>query len=349
MPMSQHSHVESASALAVVAASNEPLLFMTDDLRVIAASSSFCTNFEVDPATVAGRPLAEIGGGEWAAPRIVSLLNATATSGAQINAYEMDLTRRGKPTRHLVLTARKLEDGDECIRLLLTVTDVTEVRTQAKLKDDLVRDKQILLQEVQHRVANSLQIIASVLMQSARKVQSDEARGPLHDAHNRIMSIAAVQRQLAEANATEVALRPYLEQLCHSLGASMIRDHAQLSIKVDVDSSVVSADASISIGLIVTELVINALKHGYPHHRHGVIHVGYHAKGPNWVLTVEDDGVGMPTGAATPKPGLGSGIVEALAGQLRCVVTVDSAKPGTSVSMVHDEGAADVIDVSTAA
>jgi hypothetical protein len=67
MPMSQHSHVEAASALAVVAASNEPLLFMTDDLQVIAASSSFCTNFEVDAATVAGRPLAEIGGGEWAA------------------------------------------------------------------------------------------------------------------------------------------------------------------------------------------------------------------------------------------------------------------------------------------
>ena len=73
----------------------------------------------------------------------------------------------------------------------LAVADVTAARAADKLKDDLLREKAILLQEVQHRVANSLQIIASVLLQSARKVQSEETRGHLKDAHNRVMSVAA--------------------------------------------------------------------------------------------------------------------------------------------------------------
>lgn len=77
---------------------------------------------------------------------------------------------------------------------------MTDARAEARLKDDLVRDKAMLLQEVQHRVANSLQIIASVLMQSARQVQSDEARGHLHNAHHRVMSIAALQRQLSTSS-----------------------------------------------------------------------------------------------------------------------------------------------------
>ena len=342
-------NVEAASTLAVIEASNEPLLFMTSDLGVIAASSSFSSVFDIDLATVVGRPLSEIGGGEWAAPRIVSLLNATASSGARINRYELDLVRRDKPTRHLVLTARKLDDGDDRTRLLLSVTDVTEIRAQAKLKDDLVRDKQLLLQEVQHRVANSLQIIASVLMQSARRVQSEEARGHLNDAHNRVVSIATAQRHLSVSHSEHVALLPYLTQLCDSLGASMIRDPKQLSIAVDVDSSVVTADVSMSIGLIVTELVINALKHAYPHDRHGRIIVGYHATGPNWTLMVSDDGVGMPTGAAKAKPGLGTGIVEALAKQLQGALTVRNADPGTAISLVHDDAAADEYDVPTAA
>ncbi len=70
-------------------------------------------------------------------------------------------------------------------------------RADARLKDDLVREKAILVQELQHRIANSLQIIASVLMQSARRVQSEEARGHLHNAHHRVMPIAAVQKLLS--------------------------------------------------------------------------------------------------------------------------------------------------------
>ncbi|MBH0236467.1 sensor histidine kinase [Methylobrevis albus] len=338
MPTAPTEHFETASTLAIVVSSNEPLLFLTEDQKIIAASASFCRAFEINPATVSGLPLGELGGGEWALPKLASLLTATAAGSAQIEAYELDLRRPGRATRRLVVNARTLDDGVVGpARLLLAVTDVTDARAAARLKDDLVRDKAILLQEVQHRVANSLQIIASVLMQSARRVQSEEARGHLHNAHHRVMSIAALQRQLASADGTMVELRTYFTQLAQSLGASMIADPARLSIKVTVDDSVVPADVSVSLGLIVTELAINALKHAFPAERDGMIAIDYRSAGKDWTLSVTDDGIGMPEGNAAPKAGLGTGIVEALTKNLASTIEVKDAAPGTVITIRHRE------------
>lgn len=334
-----HPRAEAASTLAVIFSSNEPLLFLAADLTVIAASASFCVAFQIDPAGVPGQRLADLGAGEWALPQLGSLLRATASGSAQIEAYEIELVRKGHAPRCLLLNARKLDDGDsDHVRLLLAVTDITLVRAEARKKDELIREKAVLLQEVQHRVANSLQIIASVLLQSARRVQSEEARGHLQEAHYRVMSIAAVQRHLAISTAGDVALRPYFIQLCESLGASMIHDPKRLAIAVTVDDSVITANASVSLGLIVTELVINALKHAFPEQKQGKITIDYRSEGKAWRLSVTDDGVGMCKGGNKAKPGLGTGIVNALAKQLRARVGIADAIPGTAFTLDHDEG-----------
>jgi two-component sensor histidine kinase len=350
MPTNPTEHFEAASTLAIVVSSNEPLLFLTSELRVIAASASFCRAFDIDPATVTSRPLSEIGKGEWAMPKLASLLRATASGSARIEAYELDLVRPNQKNRQLIVNAHTLNDGDtEHVRLLLAVSDVTDARAEARLKDDLVRDKAMLLQEVQHRVANSLQIIASVLMQSARQVQSDEARGHLHNAHHRVMSIASLQRQLSTSSGGDVEVRFYLTQLCQSLGASMIADPARLSIQVAVDNSLVGPDVSVSLGLIVTELVINALKHAFPDEMAGTIAVDYRSSGGDWTLSVTDNGVGMPTGSEAPKAGLGTGIVEALARNLAGEIEVTDAGPGTAITVRHRESAGNQSDLPTAA
>lgn len=338
MPQIPEIHFEATSKLAVVMSSHEPLLFLSDDLRVIAVSASFCRAFEIDPASVNGKRLGELGQGEWAVAKLESLLMATVTGSASIDAYEIDLKRPNQKTRQLVVNAQTLDDGDlEHIRLLVAITDVTDMRAEARLKDDLVRDKAILLQEVQHRVAASLQIIASVLMQSARRVQSEEARGHLHDARHRIMSIAALQRQLSTSTGGSVELRTYLTQLCQSLGASMIADPERLSIQVNVDDSTVLADVSISLGLIVTELVINALKHAFSDDRNGTIAIDYRSSGKDWTLSISDNGIGMPVGDDAPKAGLGTGIVEALVKNLEGELTLSDADPGTVVTISHRE------------
>ena len=323
-------------ALAVVASSVAPLLLLDKDLMVVAASTSFCGAFQIDPAKAQGCKLAELGDGEWLVPQLSSLLKATAAGFAEVEGYEMDLVREGRENRHIVLNAKKLDyAGSTDIRLVLSVADVTDARVAEKLKVDLLKEKDVLLQELHHRVANSLQIIASVLLQSARRVQSEETRLHLHDAHHRVMSVAALQQQLAASKLGDVQLRPYFTALCESIGASMIRDHEQLTLSVMADDSTTTADTSVSLGLIVTELVINALKHAFPDNRKGKIMVDYHARGPNWDLSVGDDGVGMPTDPSRAKPGLGTSIVQALAMQLGGKISVASANPGTKVSVEH--------------
>jgi len=323
-------------ALAVVASSNAPLLLLDSNLTVIAASESFCRAFDLDMALVEGRLLASIGEGEWDVPQLASLLKATASGFAAVKDYEMLLARKGRDKQCLVLNATKLAYADdENVRLLLSVLDITEVRAAQKLKEQLASEKVLLVRELNHRVANSLQIIASVLMQSARKVQSEETRSHLVDAHHRVLSVASLQQQLAGSSVGDVELRPYFTILCDSIGASMIPDRGRLSLEVRADDSVTTAPASISLGLIVTELVINALKHAFPDNRTGRILVDYKGHAANWTLSVSDDGVGMPSHAAAAKPGLGTSIIQALSEQLGATISVADANPGTKVSVVY--------------
>jgi two-component sensor histidine kinase len=335
-PVSGNAEAGDNLAMALIASSNTPLLLLDGTLNLVAVSDSFRAAFDIGLPPAPGTPLADLGKGEWNLAQFTSLLRATASGQAEIDAYEMDLERPGRVSCQLVINARRLDHGDPGdVRLVVSINDVTGARTSEKLSADLLREKEVLLQELQHRVANSLQIIASVLMQSARKVRSEDARGHLRDARNRVMSIATMQRQLATTRLGDVALHAYFNDLCASIGASMIRDHDQLSLEVEVDGSVARADISTSLGLIVTELVINALKHAFPHHRHGKILVDYHSDGTAWTLSVRDTGIGMPADPADARPGLGTGIIAALSRQLGATVRIAPANPGTMVSVVH--------------
>ena len=323
--------------MALVMSSSTPLVLLNDELIVQAASGSFCRSFSVDPDSVVGTELFALGDGEWEIPQLRSLLTATAAGNAAIDAYEMDLKRAGDPTRCLIVNAHVLDhQEDEALRLVVAVSDVTEARQARRAHDALVQEKHVLVQELNHRVANSLQIIASVLMQRVRSVQSEEVRGHLRDAHHRVMSIATLQRQLASTATGEVRLRPYFTDLCASIGASMIADPAMLSLTVEADDSVTSAERSVSMGLIVTELVINSLKHAYPgQEAKGAIIVRFHGTDDGWVLSVADDGIGLPGDHASGKAGLGTGIVNALAAQLSATVEITDAQPGCMVSITN--------------
>lgn len=334
--------VAATLAMAVVSASQAPLLLLDEQLRVLAASQTFYQTYDVT-ASVIGRPVTGMDGEIWNMPRLRSLLKAVVTGSGEVGSYDMDLHRPGHALKRLRLNCDRLDYGHgAAVRLLLTVSDMTDALAAEKLRSDLLREKDILLQEVQHRVANSLQIIASVLLQNARKVTSTESRLHLTDAHQRVMSVAAVQKQLSTSRLGDVILKPYFTQLCESLAASMIADHEQLTIEVDGDGSATSAEVSVSLGLIVTELAINALKHAFPGGRKGVISVDYHSYFEGWALSVSDDGVGMPAGGAA-KPGLGTSIVTALAAQLSATIEVVDMKPGTGVKIVHTDSGAHAI------
>jgi chemotaxis protein methyltransferase CheR len=327
-------------ARAIVDTVREPLLVLDQDLRVLAASRSFYLKFRVNREDTQDQLIYELGDGQWDIPGLRALLEKIAPDNAVLEGYEVEHEFPEIGRRIMLLNARKVfYENNGNTNLLLAIEDVTERRAAERELQHLLLQKELLLEEMQHRIANSLQIIASILMLKASTVQSEETRLHLQDAHKRVVSVAAVQRHLHDsARGDPIAIGSYLSKLCETLTHSVIGDSRPVSMEVVADAGTVLSSEAVSIGLIVTETVINAIKHAFPTDKHdGRIIVAYEANGTNWTLSISDNGVGRPSeGAGATKAGLGTSIVKALAQQLDARVNVTSGPScGTTVAVVH--------------
>jgi chemotaxis protein methyltransferase CheR len=326
-------------ARALLNTSHLPVLMFDGDLQIVAASDSFCVTFGLEHDATIGRSLARLGHGEWNIPQLRTLLENALLGGDVMGDYETDLAPPGASTRRLIVDVKSVLQIDAInTRLLMSITDVTQTRRAERMnvallleKDHLLRERDILLQEMQHRVANSLQIIASILMLKARAVTSEETRVHLRDAHSRVMSLAAVQQHLT-FSLGDVEVGPYLSKLCDSLSASMIRDSRPLTLRVEADAVSISSQEAVSLGLIVTELVINALKYAFPDGHGGDIVVLYKIDPAGWTLSVSDNGIGRSL-SPKAKASLGTSIVEGLAKQLDARVTISNGAPGALITV----------------
>ena len=336
----QFSEVEDACALAqaMVDTVREPLIVLDKDLRVVAASRSFYEKFSADPRDTQGKRFCELGDREWDIPKLRLLLEDIIPNQSPMDEYEVehDFPRIGR--RVMLLNACIVQYEKAHTNILHGIEDVTVQRNLERDKDDLLRQKDVLLDELQHRVANSLQIIASIIMMKAKSVESEETRRHLHDAHTRVISVAAVQEHLhASAGIGSMEMQPYLIKLCKALAHSMIGEDQSVSLRVLGQGGRATCRDAESLGLIVTELVINALKHAFKSKtKDGQISVSYEVSGTDWKLSVVDNGIGKPDGVfAQPRSGLGTGIVKALAKQLDSQVVTLSGPKGTAVSVTH--------------
>ena len=328
-----------ALAQAIVDTVREPVLVLDKDLRVIAASRSFYSAFKVSPDHVQGRPLYSLGDGQWDIPKLRVLLDKIIPEHGTMEDYAVEHEFPDLGNRTMRLNARQVfYEGGAGTTILLGIEDITERRVLEREKDDLLQQKEVLLEEMQHRIANSLQVISSVILMKARTVKSEEARLHLRDTHERVMSVVAVQKQLHAAGTIgPINVVPYLSSLCETLAGSMIGNTRPISLKVVGDGGSAPCRRAESLGLIVTELVMNSLKHAFPDEKsEGQIIVAYETAGTNWKLSVSDDGIGKQVGVfAQAKSGLGTGIVTALAQQLGAQVETLSGAEGTTVSITH--------------
>ena len=326
-------------AHAIVDTVRDPLVVLDHDLRVVAASRSFYKTFRLVTEDVRERLLYEIDGGQWDIPELRELLETISGGQSTVEGYEVDRTFPAIGKRVMLLNARKVfyEKGAHTT-VLLAFEDVTDRRAVERQVQELLREKDMLLEEIQHRVANSLQIIASILLIKARTVQSEETRLQLEDAHQRVLSVAAVQQHLhVSGRSKPIEIADYLTKLCETLAQSMIGDSRPISLKVAADPGTTAPREAVSIGLIVTELVLNALKHAFPRGKpDAAIVVSYKVAGTDWALTISDNGVGKPDiSAGETKPGLGTSLVKALTRQLDAVIDTHTDSRGTAVTVTH--------------
>ena len=333
-------------AQAIVNTLPEPFLVLDERFHVLAASRSFYEIFKVDPDQTQGCILYGLGNGQWDIPALRLLLETIIPEKTSMDGFEVEHDFPGIGRKTMLLNARKVIYEDSLAStILLAFSDVTARRAIEHEKADLLgrteellRQKRVLLQEMEHRVANSLSIIAAILLLKAGAVTSEETRQHLREAHQRVMSVAEVQLHLhASHGIEEIEVGTYLTKLCGALAASMIGEQQPIAVKVISDEGTVDSGKAVSLGLIVTELVINAIKYAFPVDKPDArILVTYVVNGSDWKLTVADNGVGRIPGKEPQAPaGLGTSIVNALAKQLDATVELGGGEAGLRVSITH--------------
>jgi two-component sensor histidine kinase len=194
----------------------------------------------------------------------------------------------------------------------------------------LAAEREMLLREVNHRVGNSLQIIASLLHLQANSSTQDDVKAALTNAMGRVAAVAQVHRRLYTTHDLKsVLLNQYLDALLEDLRRSTEGDRmTQLTLKAEPIE--IDPDRAVAIGIIVNELVMNAVKYAYPDGA-GPIHVDLHAQGDDIVLSISDDGVGL-NGKTDPRStGMGQRIVSAMATKLEASVERDPDHAGTKI------------------
>lgn len=211
-----------------------------------------------------------------------------------------------------------------------------EVRLSRDRLEVLAAQQAILLREVNHRVANSLQLITSLIELQARRVKSPAARMMLRQAAERVEAVTMVHRRLYTGDNIEfVEMDAYLAGLVDELERATRATEpagvpASRRIELAADAIRVETDRAVPLGLMVNELVTNALKYAYPKGRPGQVRVQLRRTAEGLQLVVEDDGIGYPQADVAPKgSGLGSIIVGSMAQTLKATVELDRVHQGT--------------------
>ncbi len=191
-----------------------------------------------------------------------------------------------------------------------------------------------LLGEVNHRVANSLQLVSAMVRLQATALADPAARDALEDTQRRIGAIAQVHRRLYTSSDVEsVDMQEYLGALIDELAETWSSDAAPRRLKLAADPIRLPTDRAVSLGVIVTELVSNACKYAYPTGA-GEVRVALHRDSDDvFLLAVEDDGCGMALDAAPRGTGLGTKLIRAMAQSLQTAVEYDTAHRGVRATL----------------
>jgi PAS domain S-box-containing protein len=321
--------------LDVVETLREGLLVLEPDLTIRFANRSFCQTFRVAREDTVGRKLNELGSGQWDIRKLRTALETIISGQKTIEAFEVDQFFPSIGRRVMMLNARKVyRPGNKIQQILLAIEDVTE-RVRLEREHAIAHERiAMLMKELTHRVKNSLQSIAAMVMIEARSQKTGEGKAALERVSHRIDALGHLYSKLSKSDTVEaVDAATYLDDLCRDLAASVQKEGGQsIVLKTDIESELLPTDRAIPIGLIVNELVTNALKYAFPSETKGTVLVTLKRLPGELRLTVADDGKGVDPRRADS--GLGGRLVEGFAQQLGGQVERLSGSQGTTVRLI---------------
>jgi PAS domain S-box-containing protein len=206
--------------------------------------------------------------------------------------------------------------------LIATVRDITErLEAESRISESLA-EKEILLKEIHHRVKNNLQVISSLLSLQSRFVRDPSDLAIFTESQNRVRSMALVHEKLYQSgDFTRIDFSGYIESMVAELRRSYGDAVGHVTFRIDVRDVRLAIEKAIPCGLIITELISNALKYAFPDGRKGEVRIAMHSEGPLTVLVVADDGVGIPADIDYRKATtLGLQLVYSLTGQVGGII-----------------------------
>lgn len=220
---------------------------------------------------------------------------------------------------------------DGTVVLYLVTTDTTERKlTEDRLRASL-KEKEVLLKEIHHRVKNNLQVITSLLNLQAASITAPEVREIFRVSQDRIRSMALIHEKLYKsADLSRINFADYLRSLVSNLKKSYSPDTRGIRIELAAAEEPLAIDVAVPCGLIVNELIVNSFKHAFPGNTGGVIRVEFGREGDGFLLRVSDNGVGLPAGLEIASvTSLGMQLIQILAEQIGGTVQM-SGDRGTS-------------------
>ena len=266
-------------------------------------------------------------------------LVARSMSGRTV--AELDL-RSAKDTAIPAFLAANRFPADNLAGLCVVVADLTEQRhhekiiaAEARLRATL-KEKELLLKELQHQVRSNLQIIASMLDLQASVLADETARAPLIESRDRVRTIASIQEKLYSSyDLTRIPFRAFAAELATQLHRTFVKGGSPVHLELDVDDVELDVTTAVPLALILNELVTNAFRHGFPDQREGLVKVDFHESAAGLrELSVAHDGVELPAGINVEDArSLGLQLVVALTEQLGGVMEL-RREGGTCVALV---------------
>lgn len=331
-------HHQKALSEGIIETLREPLLVLDGDLVVISASREFYATFEVEETETIGQRLAALGEGQWQIPDLLNLLTEVIPNDAAVEGFEV---RHDFPTigpRTILLNARRIASrlgGSDTI--LLALQDVTRQRALEAEREAALEQSRQLLEELNHRVMNSLTMIGSIIALEARRLSDAECQAALRRMRARIDAVAALYSNLSKAHSIDtVDARDYLSALVEDIVTASGRE-AQITLEIDIDRVALSTRIAVPLGLIVNEVVTNSMKYAFEGRDGGVLGLRLDRAGPGLEIAIWDDGGGIDPDADAAS-GLGQKMTEAFSDQLGGTLARRSDASGTRYTLAVPHG-----------
>ncbi|MEA3420394.1 MAG: PAS domain S-box protein [Acidobacteriota bacterium] len=253
--------------------------------------------------------------------------------------YEFNIIRKDGEKRRVEISSTVIKNSAGRIQTVAQILDITE---RKKMEDNIrssLKEKEVLLQEIHHRVKNNLQIISSLLNLQSRHVRDKEDLEMFQESRARVRSMALVHEKLYRSkNFADVDFKEYIRSLSRLLFQIYGTDPNAVKLEIDIGDVLLDINTAIPCGLLVNELISNSLKHSFPDGRKGNIHILLHPeKNHKFKLVVSDDGVGLPEDFDINKTeSLGLQLVSMLTDQLHGSIKIDRNN-GTAFEITFEE------------